>query len=130
MKMLLPPGWPDPKGYNEGVLAKGQIIFVAGQIGWDTNHHIVSSDFAAQVKQALRNIVQILAEGGAEPNTITRMTWYVKDKREYLGSLKEVGIAYREIIGSHYPAMTLVQVADLLEEEAKVEIEATAMLPW
>ncbi len=130
MKLLLPPGWPEPRGYSEGLLAKGQLIFVAGQIGWDTNHRVVSSDFTAQAKQALRNIVQILAEGGAEPNTIARLTWFVKDKREYLASLKEVGAAYRDVIGNHYPAMSLVQVADLLEEEAKVEIEATAVLPW
>jgi len=130
MKTLLPQGWSRPRGYSNGILAKGQTIFVAGQIAWDEKNRLVSEDFVEQVKQCLINIVRVLAEGGAPPETLTRLTWYVTNKTPYLARQPEIGAAYREVIGEHYPAMTLVQVADLLEEGALVEIEATAVLPW
>ena len=128
MRILQPPNWKPPRGYANGIEAAGRLVFVAGQIGWNGQSEFETDDFAGQVRQALANIVTVLAEAGAEPQHITRMTWYITDKREYLASLREVGAAYREVIGPHYPTMTLVQVAALLEDRAKVEIEATAVV--
>ena len=129
MRVLQPPDWKQPRGYANGVEAEGRLVFVAGQIGWNGQTEFETDDFAGQVRQALENVVAVLAEAGAEPRHITRMTWYITDKREYMAKLREVGAAYRAVIGDHYPAMTLVQIAALLEERAKVEIEATAVLP-
>ena len=129
MRVLHPADWAPSKGFSNGVAAEGRQVFVAGQIGWNAQQEIVSDDFVAQVDQALRNIVEILAEAGAGPEHIVRLTWYVTDKRLYLARVKDVGQAYQAIIGRHYPAMTLVQVAALLEDRATVEIEATAVVP-
>jgi enamine deaminase RidA (YjgF/YER057c/UK114 family) len=125
---LQPAAWAVPKGYSNGVLAEGRLVFVAGQIGWNGQGVFESDDFVAQTRQALTNVVAVLAEAGATPAHITRLTWYITDKAEYLANLRQVGAAYRDVIGSHYPTMTLVQVADLLEDRAKVEIEATAVV--
>ena len=129
MDILQPPGWPRPRGYSNGVAASGRTVCVSGMIGWDEQGQFQSDDFAAQVRQALHNIVAVLAEAGARPEHIVRMTWYVVDKREYLEAAKEIGAAYRDIIGRHYPAMTAVQVSALIEDRARVEIEATAVVP-
>ena len=129
MKCLQPAGWPRPKGYSNGVAAKGRTVFVSGMIGWDAQGKIVSQDFVAQVRQALRNIVEVLSEADAKPEHIVRLNWYVLDKSEYINSYKQLGLVYREIIGSHYPAMTAVQVSGLIEDAARVEIEATAVVP-
>ena len=129
MKILHPPTWPKSKGYSNGVVAEGKQIFISGQIGWNEEGQIVSQEFAAQVKQALKNVLAILGEAGAKGEHIVRMTWFVKNKKEYLSNLQEIGESYRTVIGKHFPAMTLVQVSDLLEEGAKVEIEVTAVLP-
>ena len=129
MKTLQPPGWASPKGYSNGVAARGTLVFVAGQVGWDPEQRIEPGGFVAQARRALTNVVAILAEGGARPEHIVRMTWYVVDKDEYLGSLRELGAVYRETVGRHFPAMTAVQVAGLVEEGARLEIEATAVVP-
>lgn len=129
MRALLPPGWAKPKGYANGIEAQGRLIFVAGQIGWDAQARLVGPDLVSQTRQALENIVAVLAEAGAKPSHIARMTWYVVDKSDYNRNLKAIGQAYRDTIGAQFPAMTLVQVADLLEPGAKVEIEATAVVP-
>jgi enamine deaminase RidA (YjgF/YER057c/UK114 family) len=129
MEILQPDGWARPRGYSNGIAARGRQIYVAGHIGWDGECRFHSDDFAAQARQALANIVAILAKGGARPEHITRMTWYVTSKREYLGAAGAVGAAYREIIGRHFPVMTAVEVAALMEDRAKVEIEATAVVP-
>jgi enamine deaminase RidA (YjgF/YER057c/UK114 family) len=129
MRTLLPAGWKQPRGYSNGILAQGRMVFVGGQVGWDENEVFRSDDFVEQVRQTLKNTVAVLAEGGAGPEHIVRMTWYVTNKREYLDSLKGVGTAYREIIGRHYPVMAMVQVAALIEDRAKVEIETTAVIP-
>ncbi|MBL0088796.1 MAG: RidA family protein [Ideonella sp.] len=129
MNLLLPPGWPRPKGYSNGVAVRGRQVFVAGMIGWDGQCQFHTDDFADQVRQALHNVVAVLAEGGAKPEHIVRMTWYVTDKREYLAAGKAVGQAYREIIGSYNAVMTAVQVVALIEDRAKVEIEVTAVVP-
>jgi enamine deaminase RidA (YjgF/YER057c/UK114 family) len=129
MTIILPTGWNRPRGYSNGIAARGRHIFVAGQIGWDQREHIVSDDLVDQAAQALQNIVAILEAAGAAPHHIVRMTWYVTDKREYLAAQSAIGNAYREIIGASYPAMTLVQVASLLNDRAKIEIEATAVVP-
>ena len=126
---LLPEGWPRPKGYANGVIASGREIFVAGMIGWDGQGVFHSDDFAAQTRQALANIVAVLEAGGAKPHHITRMTWYVTSKREYLAALPAIGVAFRELIGHYDIAMTAVQVAALIEDRAKVEIEVTAVVP-
>ena len=117
------------KGFSNGVAAEGRQVFVAGQIGWNARQEFVSDDFVVQVEQALRNIVEVLAEADARPEHIVRLTWYVLDKKEYLARLREAGQAYRRVLGRHFPAMTLVQVVALVEDRAKVEIEATAVLP-
>jgi enamine deaminase RidA (YjgF/YER057c/UK114 family) len=129
MQVLLPSGWPRPRGYANGVAAKGRLVFVAGMVGWDAQCRFHSDDFVAQVRQALANVVAVLAAGGARPEHIVRMTWYVTDKREYLAAGAEIGRAYRELIGSYSVAMTAVQVSALMEDRAKVEIEVTAVVP-
>ena len=128
MKVILPPGWPRPRGYANGVSASGRMLFIAGMIGWDAQGVFHSDDFAAQVRQALQNVADVLREAGGKPENIVRMTWYVTDKREYLAAGKEIGQAFREIIGSYNAAMTAVEVRALIEDRAKVEIEATAVL--
>jgi enamine deaminase RidA (YjgF/YER057c/UK114 family) len=129
MRILQPPDWAAPKGYANGVAARGTTIFVGGQIGWNAQQRFESDDFVAQARQALANVVAVLREAGAGPEHITRMTWYVVDKREYVASLPALGAAYRAVIGRHYPAMTAVAVAGLIEDRARVEIEVTAVLP-
>ena len=129
MKTLLPPGWPRPKGYANGVTATGRMVFVAGMIGWDAQGVFHSDDMAARVRQALQNVVDVLKEGGASPEHIVRMTWYVTDKREYLAASAEIGKAFRDIIGCFNAAMTAVEVSALIEDRAKVEIEVTAVVP-
>jgi enamine deaminase RidA (YjgF/YER057c/UK114 family) len=129
MHSLLPQGWKRPKGYANGVSATGRQIFVSGMIGWDANEVFQTDDFAVQARQALQNIVAVLRVGDAKPAHISRMTWYVTDKREYLAALPAIGAAFREIIGSYDIAMTAVQVTALMEDRAKVEIEVTAVVP-
>ena len=129
MKVLQPPGWAPPRGYVNGVAARGTQIFVAGQIGWNAQCQFDSDDLVDQVRQALLNVRAVLAEAGATPAHITRMTWYLTDKRDYLARVKEIGAVYRQAIGSYTAAMTAVQVAGLIEDRAKVEIEVTAVLP-
>jgi enamine deaminase RidA (YjgF/YER057c/UK114 family) len=128
VKIVEPPGWSRPKGFSHGVSGEGTVIFVSGQIGWDEHNRFTANDIAGQVRQALRNIVAILAEAGARPEHVARLTWYVTDKHEYLAAQREIGEAYREVMGRNFPAMSVVAVAALLEDEAKVEIEATALL--
>jgi enamine deaminase RidA (YjgF/YER057c/UK114 family) len=129
-RILNPKAWAKPKGYANGIAARGTLIFVAGQIGWNgASSSFETDDFVGQAKQALANIVAVLAEGGAGPEHIVRLTWYVTDKQEYLARLSEVGEAYRDVIGRHYPTMALVEVRALVEDRAKVEIEATAVVP-
>jgi enamine deaminase RidA (YjgF/YER057c/UK114 family) len=128
-RTVQPPGWPRPKGYSNGVVAEGKTVYVAGQVGWNANEVFDSDDFVAQTEAALANIVAVLAEAGARSEHLVRMTWYVVDKREYLDRLKEIGAVYRRVIGAVYPTMTLVVVAGLVEAGAKVEIEATAVVP-
>ena len=129
MKILQPPGWAKPKGYSNGVMVRGQMIFVAGQVGWDEQCIFRAADLVGQVAQALNNIVAILAQAGARPEHIVRMTWYLGDKDEYDVSQRELGRVFREIIGTYGAAMTAVQVAGFVEKGAKVEIEATAVIP-
>jgi enamine deaminase RidA (YjgF/YER057c/UK114 family) len=129
MQILQPPAWAKPRGYSNGIVATGRIVFVAGQVGWNANGEFETNDFVGQARQALANIVAVLAEAGGRPRDIARLTWYVVDKDEYLASYRLLGRAYREVLGSHYPAMTAVQVAALIEDGAKVEIEATAVIP-
>jgi enamine deaminase RidA (YjgF/YER057c/UK114 family) len=129
VQFLHPKSWAPAKGFANGVATAGRQIFVAGQIGWNAGQRFESDDFVAQVEQALTNIVAVLGEAGAGPEHLVRLTWFVTDKRDYLSRLAEVGQAYRRVIGRHFPAMTLVQVAALLEDRAKVEIEATAVVP-
>ncbi|MDR0205072.1 MAG: RidA family protein [Delftia acidovorans] len=133
MKTLQPPDWLAPRGYANGILTEmtvgSRLVFVGGQIGWNGQQQFESDDFAEQVRQALANIVAILAEGGARPEHIVRMTWYVTDKQEYVAAYPAIGKHYRALIGRHFPAMTAVEVADLVEDRAKVEIEVTAVVP-
>jgi enamine deaminase RidA (YjgF/YER057c/UK114 family) len=128
-EILHPAGWARARGYANGVAATGRMVFTGGLVGWTREQAFESDDFAAQAAQALRNVVEVLACAGAEPRHLVRLTWYVTDKREYLASLAALGDAYREIVGRHYPAMALVQVVALVEDRAKVEIEATAVVP-
>jgi enamine deaminase RidA (YjgF/YER057c/UK114 family) len=128
VRILQPSGWPVPKGYANGMTADGRLVVTGGVIGWDMHGHL-PTDFVAQVRQTLNNIAAILTEGGAKPEHLVRLTWYVVDMEEYLASLKTLGQVYREIFGTHYPAMALVQVVRLVEKEARVEIEATAVVP-
>jgi enamine deaminase RidA (YjgF/YER057c/UK114 family) len=129
MDILQPPGWAQPKGYSNGVAARGRVISVSGMVGWDGQGRFHTDDFVGQARQALENIVAVLREADAGPEHIVRMTWYVLDKREYLACGRELGAAYRDVIGRHYPAMSAVQVAGLMEERARVEIEVTAIVP-
>lgn len=129
MQILQPPTWMKPRGYSNGVTATGRIVFVAGQVGWNASGEFATDDFVGQARQALVNIAAVLAEAGGRPEHIARLTWYVVDKDEYLASYRSLGRAYREVLGSHYPAMTAIQVAALIEDGAKVEIEATAVIP-
>jgi enamine deaminase RidA (YjgF/YER057c/UK114 family) len=124
-----PPGWPRPKGYSSGIVASGRMLFVAGQIGWNERGEFVSTAFLGQAERALRNVLAIVRAAGGEPAHVARLTWYVTDKSAYLACSRELGRIYRALFGDHFPAMTLVQVADLLEDAALVEIEATAVLP-
>jgi enamine deaminase RidA (YjgF/YER057c/UK114 family) len=129
MRLLHPQNWARTSGFSNGVAAEGRQVFVAGQVGWNARKEIVDDDFVAQVAQALRNVVDILAEADARPEHLVRLTWYITDKREYIARSMEVGEAYRRVVGRHFPAMTLVQVTALVDDRAKVEIEATAVVP-
>lgn len=127
-RVLLPEGWPRPRGYSNGIEATGRMVFVAGQIGWDTDGAF-PDDFAGQFRQTIDNTLAVLAEAGAGPEHIVRMTWYVVDKAEYLSALRDIGAVWRELIGPHYPAMAVVEVRGLIEDAARVEIETTAVIP-
>jgi len=127
--ILQPPGWVKPKGYANGIAAQGRLVFVGGQIGWNGQSQFETDDLAGQVRQTLQNVVDVLAEAGAKPEHITSMTWYLTDKKDYLGNLAGIGKAYREIIGRHFPAMAVVEVTALVEDRAKVEIQAMAVVP-
>lgn len=127
--ILQPEGWAKPIGYANGVAASGRQVFVGGQVGWNGQCQFETDDFVGQVKQTLQNVVAVLAEAGAGPQHITTMTWYFTDKAEYLGNLKGIGQAYREVIGKHFPAMAAVQVVALVEDRAKIEIQAIAVIP-
>ena len=127
-RVLLPEGWPRPKGYSNGVAAGGRMVFVAGQIGWDPHGAFPDGGFAAQFRQTLVNTLAVLAEAEAGPEHIVRMTWYVVDKAEYLATLRDIGATWRELIGPHYPAMAVVEVKGLIEDAARVEIETTAVV--
>jgi enamine deaminase RidA (YjgF/YER057c/UK114 family) len=128
-RVLLPEGWPRPKGYSNGVEATGRMVFVAGQIGWTPEGVFVETGFAGQFRQTIEHTLAILAEAGAGPEHIVRMTWYVVEKREYLAALREIGAVWRELIGPHYPAMAVVEVKGLIEDAARIEIETTAVVP-
>ncbi|HEX7220817.1 MAG TPA: RidA family protein [Burkholderiales bacterium] len=129
MTILQPPGWARAKGFSNGIAATGKLVFIAGQVGWTGEGKWEARNFAGQFKQALANILAVLAEAGGKPQHLVRLTWYVLDKREYMSSLKAVGEAYRELMGRHYPTMAVVQVSGLVEDEARLEIEATAVIP-
>lgn len=129
MQVLLPPGWPRPRGYANGVTVRGQQVYVAGMVGWDANGVFHSDDMAVQTRQALENVVAVLNEAGAQPEHIVRMTWYVTSKKEYLESSRAIGAAFKELIGCFNAAMTAVEVNALIEDRAKVEIEVTAVIP-
>ena len=129
MEILQPPGWPRPRGYSNGISASGRLVFVAGQVGWNADQEFDSDDFAHQFRQALLNIRAVLSEGGAGPEHMVRLTMYFTSKREYLDSVKEVGAAYREVMGRSFPVMAALEVSALMEDRAKVEIEATAVVP-
>jgi len=129
MEILQPAQWPRPKGYANGVAAKGRMVFVSGMVGWDADGVFRSDDFADQARQALVNVIAVLTEAKALPEHIVRMTWYVTDKREYVAAYPRIGAAYRELVGRHFPAMTAVEVRALIEDAAKVEIEVTAVIP-
>ena len=130
MKILQPPGWVKPKGFSNGISVRGgTTVFVAGQVAFNSQGIFEERTFAGQFRQTLKNTLAVLAEAGGRPEHIVRMTWYILDKKEYLGAIKEVGAAYRELIGRHYPAMAVVQVSGLIEDEAKLEIETTAVIP-
>ncbi len=128
-EFLQPPGWATPKGYSNGVVASGRQVYLAGQIGWNESQQLVSSAFAAQFRQALQNIVTLLAQAGGRPEHLVRLTWFVTNLDEYRAEVKDIGAAYRDVIGRHYPPMSVVQVVSLVEQGAKVEIEATAVVP-
>jgi enamine deaminase RidA (YjgF/YER057c/UK114 family) len=129
LRPVNPAGWARPKGYSNGIVGRGSLVFVAGQVGWNAEERFESDDFVAQVRQALQNTVDVLAAAGAKPEHIARMTWYVLDKKEYVARIAEIGAAYRDIIGRSFPAMTLVEVSGLVAERARVEIESTALIP-
>ena len=129
MQVLQPPAWARPKGFSHGIAASGKLVFIAGQVGYTGAGKWEATDFAGQFRQALLNIISVLKEAKGRPEHIVRLTWYVLDKQEYLNSLKTVGEAYRELMGRHYPTMAVVQVGGLVEPEARLEIEATAVIP-
>jgi len=129
LQAVNPAGWARPKGYSNGVVGRGSLVFVAGQVGWNAEERFESDDFVAQVRQALKNTVDVLAAADAKPEHIARMTWYVLDKKEYVTRIAEIGAAYRDIIGRSFPAMTLVEVSGLVADRARVEIESTALIP-
>jgi enamine deaminase RidA (YjgF/YER057c/UK114 family) len=129
MRTLQPPGWPRPRGYANGIMAEGRLVFVAGQIGWDATETIVSDDLVDQLRQTLKNTLAVLREAGAGPEHVARMTWYVTDRREYLARTRELGEIYRALMGRHYPAMAVIEVSGLIEDRAKLEIETTAVVP-
>ena len=129
MKVLQPPDWAKPKGYSNGIAARGQLVFTSGMIGWNAACEFETDDFAQQVKQALENIVAVLLEAGGKPAHLVRLTWYITDKTEYLENVADLGAVYRAVIGRHYPVMSVIEVSGLLEPRAKVEIEATAVIP-
>lgn len=129
LKKIQPPDWAEPKGYANGILARGSLLFVGGQIGWNAHQQFETDDFVAQTRQALLNIAAVLKAGGAGPEHMVRMTWYVVDRAEYVARLKELGGVYREVMGKNFPAMTCVEVAALVEDRAQVEIEVTAVVP-
>jgi enamine deaminase RidA (YjgF/YER057c/UK114 family) len=129
MKILQPPGWARARGFSNGIAASGNLVFIAGQIGWTGQGKWEARDFAGQFRQALKNILEVLAQANGKPEHLVRLTWYVLDKQEYLDSLQGVGAAYRELMGKHYPTMAVVQVGALVEPEARLEIEATAVVP-
>lgn len=129
MQILQPPGWARARGFSNGIVAQGKLVFIAGQVGWDAQQRWKERGFAGQFRQALENIIAVLKEANGKPEHLVRLTWYVLDKQEYLNSLKAVGQAYRELMGRHYPTMAVVQVSGLVEPEARLEIEATAVVP-
>jgi len=129
MKILQPPGWARARGFSNGISCSGKLVFIAGQIGWTGQGAWEAKDFAGQFRQSIKNIISVLNEAGGKPEHIVRLTWYVIDKQEYLAALQEVGAAYRELMGRHYPTMAVVQVSGLVEDEARLEIEATAVIP-
>jgi len=128
MNILQPPGWARPRGFSNGIVASGKLVFIAGQVGWTGEGRWEARDFAGQFRQALANVLEVLRQAGGRPEHLVRLTWYVLDKREYLNSIKAVGEAYRELMGRHYPTMAVVQVSGLVEDEARLEIEATAVI--
>ena len=129
MRKLQPPGWAQPRGYTNGIVAEGRLVFVAGQIGWEKTGTFRAHDFVGQVRQCLENTLEVLAEAGAGAEQIVRMTWFITDREEYLANLEGMGQVYRELMGRHFPAMTMVEVASLIESEARVEVETTAVVP-
>lgn len=129
MQILQPPGWRRPGGYSNGIAAEGRLVFVAGLVGWDENCEFQSDDFIEQTTQTLKNIVAVLAEADAKPEHITRMTWYIIDKQEYIARQREMGAIYRDVIGRNFPATAMLEVSALMEDRAKVEIETTAVVP-
>jgi enamine deaminase RidA (YjgF/YER057c/UK114 family) len=129
MQVLQPPGWARPKGFSNGIAAHGKLVFIAGQVGWTPQSEWKERSFAGQFRQALQNVLDVLREADGRPEHIVRLTWYVLDKHEYLAALRDVGAAYRELMGRHYPAMAVVQVSGLIEDAARLEIEATAVIP-
>ena len=129
MNILQPPGWARAKGFSNGIAASGKLVFIAGQIGWTGEGKWEARDFAGQFRQALQNVIDVLKQANGKPEHLVRLTWYVLDKREYLNALKAVGEAYRDLMGKHYPTMAVVQVSGLVEDEARLEIEATAVIP-
>lgn len=129
MRTLQPSTWARPRGYANGIIASGRLVFISGQIGWDEQCRFQATDFVAQARQALQNVLTVLAEANGKPEHITRLTWYVVDKHEYLACSKDLGLVYQQLMGSHYPSMTVVQVVALIEDQARVEIEATAVIP-
>jgi len=129
MQILQPPGWARPKGFSNGISCRGRLVFIGGQIGWSGQGEWLDRSFAGQFRQALKNILDILAQAGGKPEHLVRLTWYVLDTKEYLASLKGLGAAYRELMGRHYPTMAVVQVSGLVEDAARLEIEATAVIP-
>lgn len=129
MKLLHPPGWPQPKGYANGVMAHGRLVFISGMVGWSEQGKFETDHLPGQVEQALKNALTVLKEAGAGPEHVVRMTWYLRDRHEYLATTGETGEAYRKVMGRHFPAMTVVEISGLLEDRARVEIEVTAVVP-